>query len=246
MPSDTRNWSGYSGNDGHRLSPSPALPRWVREQNAVVFSFSFILKKGAKHGGFASPPAQAGGCSLLPQRENGQHSLAFSSSPQRGEVGRGERGRTMDQSTNMHLTRNLFIPQPVPPTLLAAARSLRSSQTDAEQRLWSCLRRKQLGGFRFRRQHPLARYVLDFFCCEVRLAIELDGGQHTSESAHLYDHERTSFLQKRSITVMRFWNSEVFENLEGVLLVIYSAAQQKQLPLPSPPPLGEGAECGGF
>ena len=74
--------------------------------------------------------------------------------------------------------KRLFIPTPVPLPLLKAARTLRGSMTDAEQLLWYCLRRRQLGGFRFRRQHPFEMFVLDFYCCETKLAIELDGGQH--------------------------------------------------------------------
>ncbi|HIJ96887.1 MAG TPA: endonuclease domain-containing protein [Desulfuromonadales bacterium] len=119
------------------------------------------------------------------------------------------------------MDKKLFIPKPVPEPLLAAARALRGAMTDAEQLLWHCLRRKQLGGFRFRRQHPFEMYVLDFYCCEAKLAIELDGGQHNEPEAIIRDNIRTEFLAKHDIQVLRFWNNEVFKNLEGVLQRIY-------------------------
>ena len=132
--------------------------------------------------------------------------------------------------------KKLFIPSPVPVPLIEAARSLRKNMTDTEQMAWHCLRRKQLGGFRFRRQHPIERFVLDFYCCEAKLAIELDGGQHNEPDARLRDNERTEFLQHRGIRVIRFWNSEVLENLEGVLQKIYAELQAP----PSQPPLAGG------
>ena len=122
--------------------------------------------------------------------------------------------------------KKLFIPAPVPVPLLEAARSLRKNLTDAEQLLWFCVRRKQLGGFRFRRQHPFEQYVLDFFCYEARLAVELDGGQHNDPNIHSRDRERTAFLNNHGIQVVRFWNNEVFSNLEGVLQTIYDLLQQ--------------------
>lgn len=136
-----------------------------------------------------------------------------------------------------------FIPAPVPEPLLEAARSLRKNMTDAETLLWQCLRRKQLGGFRFRRQHPLERFVLDFYCCEANLAVELDGGQHNEPEMRARDAERTLFLHQRGIHVIRFWNTEVMDNLEGVLQTIYAAAQQraKRHPPPDLPPLEGGA-----
>ena len=121
--------------------------------------------------------------------------------------------------------KKIFIPAPVPTPLLAAARSLRKEMTDAEQTLWYCLRRKQLGGFRFRRQHPFDRYVLDFYCCEVKLAVELDGGQHNHPEVRARDEERSAFLSTHGIRVVRFWNHDVFDNLEGVLAAIYGAVK---------------------
>jgi len=107
-----------------------------------------------------------------------------------------------------------------PPQLIKNCRELRKNQTDVETRLWHRLRNKQMGGFRFRRQHLLGPYIIDFYCHEARLAIELDGGQHGEAEKGLYDRERTRFLEVRGIRVLRFWNNEVFHGLEGVLETI--------------------------
>jgi len=131
--------------------------------------------------------------------------------------------------------KNLFIPTPVPVPLLEAARALRKSMTDAEQLMWHCLRQKQLGGFRFRRQHPFERFVLDFYCCEAKLAVELDGGQHNEPEAIVRDTERTAFLEQHGIQVIRFWNNEVFQNLEGVLQSVYDASLRRTGRGESPP-----------
>ncbi len=136
---------------------------------------------------------------------------------------------------------NPFIPKPVPEQLLTAARALRSTMTDAERLLWSCLRRKQLGGFRFRRQHPFEMYVLDFYCCEARVAIELDGGQHNEPEAKARDAIRTAFLAGQGIYELRFWNNEVFVDTEGVLQKIYAVVSERtQTPPPEPSPAGGG------
>nr|WP_281415420.1 endonuclease domain-containing protein [Pelotalea chapellei] len=129
--------------------------------------------------------------------------------------------------------------------LLKSARALRSTMTDAEQLLWYCLRRKQLSGFRFRRQHPVERFVLDFYCYETRLAIEIDGGQHNEPNAKYRDMARTEFLSCRGIQVLRFWNNDVFNNLEAVLQRIYEVLMERageqapaEPPPSQPPPAG--------
>ena len=113
------------------------------------------------------------------------------------------------------------------------ARKLRTSGTDAEIRLWSRLRRRQLDGFRFRRQQPMGRYVVDFFCPEAKLIIEVDGGQH-GESAT--DEHRTRWLEAHGYRVIRFWNNDVLANTEGVLLTILEAL--RVVPPPYRPPQG--------
>jgi very-short-patch-repair endonuclease len=113
------------------------------------------------------------------------------------------------------------------------ARSLRKRQTDAGQRLWTRLRDRQLLGFKFRRQHPIGRYIADFCCAEARFVIELDGGQHANDRVR--DAERTAILEREGYRVLRFWDNDVFQNLEGVLQRIVEALD----PHPSPLPKGE-------
>ncbi len=174
-----------------------------------------------------SQPPPAGGRSKVKRRGSD-----LVPSPSGGGLGRGV---ILPEA----LEHKLFVPTPVPLPLLKAARALRGNMTDAEQLLWHCLRRKQLDGYRFRRQHPFERYVLDFYCCEAKLAVELDGGQHNEPDARARDNERTVFLEQHGIQVIRFWNNEVLSNIEGVLETIYLELQRNR-PLPNPPPPGEG------
>ena len=113
------------------------------------------------------------------------------------------------------------------------ARKLRSTPTDAEMRLWSRLRRQQIDGFRFRRQQPMGRYVVDFFCPETKLIIEVDGGQHVTDSS-----ARTRWLEGRGYRVIRFWNNDVLQNTDGVVARIRDALHAAGTPLPDPPPQG--------
>jgi len=103
----------------------------------------------------------------------------------------------------------------------AKARSLRSNPTEAERKLWSVLRHKQLEGHRFRRQHPIGPYVVDFICLEEKLVIEVDGGQHAQRQDG--DSSRTEWLAERGYRVLRFWNNEVLSNIEGVFQSIRQA-----------------------
>ena len=107
------------------------------------------------------------------------------------------------------------------------SRELRNAPTEAELRLWKHLRNRQLGGYQFRRQHPAGPYILDFYCPEVKLAIELDGSQHVERAEQ--DAERTEFLGRFGIKVLRFWNVEVFKNTDGVLQVILSELQERSI-----------------
>jgi very-short-patch-repair endonuclease len=120
----------------------------------------------------------------------------------------------------------------VHPAILAKARELRRPLTPAEQKLWQRLRGKQLYGIKFRRQHPIFRFILDFFCYEHRLVIEIDGDSHSQPDQVLYDQARTEWLQQRGLRVIRFTNREVGTNLDGVLTEI---ARQCGI---SPPPGG--------
>jgi very-short-patch-repair endonuclease len=101
--------------------------------------------------------------------------------------------------------------------LKTRARQMRREPTDAERRLWRYLRGGRLGGFKFRRQETLGPHIVDFVCLERRLIVEVDGGQH-AENAR--DATRDAWLQGRGFEVVRFWNSEVLGETEGVVFAL--------------------------
>jgi very-short-patch-repair endonuclease len=94
------------------------------------------------------------------------------------------------------------------------ARRLRENQTDVEKKLWSQLRGRQLSGVKFRRQHPIGPFIVDFCCVERGLVVELDGGQHAE--LNVEDEQRTRLLERFGYRVLRFWNDEIFSNLDAV------------------------------
>jgi very-short-patch-repair endonuclease len=102
-----------------------------------------------------------------------------------------------------------------PREIVAKARQLRRSMTIAEHSLWRAIRDKQLNDFRFRRQRPIGKYIVDFVCLEAMLILEVDGGQHAERMT--YDEKRTTFLEQLGYRVLRFWNNDVLQNLEGVV-----------------------------
>ena len=110
------------------------------------------------------------------------------------------------------------------------ARRLRRDPTIVERRLWYRLRNGQIDGHRFRRQHPVGPYVLDFYCPRLRLAIELDGGQHDFAGKIERDQRRDLWLAARGVSVLRFWNSDVIENMAGVLERISIVASEVARP----------------
>ena len=121
----------------------------------------------------------------------------------------------------------------LPPQLLANARELRKNQTDAEDMLWQLLRNRQLNNLKFRRQHPLkVGFVLDFYCAETKLGIELDGGYHSTKEQTRLDNERAEIINEYGIRIIRFTNDEVIYNTEQVL--------QKIVLTPNPSPIKEG------
>ena len=122
--------------------------------------------------------------------------------------------------------------QTAPAEAVARARKLRRNSTDAERKLWRALH-SQLPKSKWRRQMPVGPYVVDFACFSEKLVVELDGGQHASQAD--YDYDRTRFLQREGYRVMRFWNNDVIENIQGVLESIAA-----NLPLPSGEGRGEG------
>jgi very-short-patch-repair endonuclease len=115
--------------------------------------------------------------------------------------------------------------------LTDTARSLRHRSTDAERKLWSRLRDRRLMGFKFKRQAPRGRYVVDFLCVEAALAIEVDGSQHATQRSQA-DRRRTAQLERDGLTVLRFWNNDVLANLEGVLTLIAETLSQRNSPSP--------------
>ena len=102
-------------------------------------------------------------------------------------------------------------------TIVHAARDLRRGMTPAEEKLWEALRGRRLAGLKFRRQHPLDRFILDFYCVDLRLVVEVDGGIHATPDQAARDEERTMWLNALGIRVLRVTNEEVENDLAGVL-----------------------------
>jgi very-short-patch-repair endonuclease len=100
------------------------------------------------------------------------------------------------------------------------ATALRRNTTDAERRLWAALRSRRLAGYKFRRQHPIGRFIVDFACTKHGLIIEADGGQHDESMA---DAHRTAWLESKGWRVLRFWNNDILVNTEGVVSTILEA-----------------------
>ena len=157
-------------------------------------------------------------------------------SPQGGEGGNNSRGEGSGLREGDPLgTRG------VPGHLIAFARQLRKDSTDAEDILWQLLRNRQLNGAKFRRQHPVATgYILDFYCAECRLAIEVDGSIHDLPEQAAYDAKRTQHLEQFNVKVIRFSNAEVLTQTEWVLSVINTYLSSSSLP-----PQGEGSGLRG-
>lgn len=104
------------------------------------------------------------------------------------------------------------------------AKKLRRTMPPAEQKLWAQIRRKQLGGYRFRRQHTIGHYIADFACVAVKLVIELDGAQHGFDDG-ARDARRDTFMEAKGWTVIRFWNDAVYTDIESVLETIFDACE---------------------
>jgi very-short-patch-repair endonuclease len=134
-------------------------------------------------------------------------------------TGRGERGEGVCDSKGLCM-RN------VPPYLKELRRQFRTQSTPSEAHLWKCLRRSRLGGFKFRRQHPIGRFVVDFCCVRKRLIIELDGDVHNEELQSRYDLNRDEILQGLGYRILRFRNEEVASSLDSVLARILEALKK--------------------
>ena len=114
---------------------------------------------------------------------------------------------------------------------ISRARALRRNSSEAERLLWQQLRNRQVAGLKFRRQVPIGHYIVDFFCLERNLIVEVDGGQHARTLER--DAARTAWLEARGYRVVRFWNNEVVGNTEGVLEAIARAVRETRCPSPS-------------
>ena len=124
--------------------------------------------------------------------------------------------------------------------MIQRARALRHSQTLHEQELWHELRAKRFSGFKFRRQAPIGRYIVDFVCFNMKVIVELDGCQHQDNQA--YDAARDQWLTEQGFSVLRFWNNQWTQQREAVLEMVWQALHLH--PLPSPSPIkGEGDEA---
>ncbi len=110
------------------------------------------------------------------------------------------------------------------PQILIAARELRKKETTAEKLLWSCLRNRKLNGIKFKRQHPMGRFVADFYCHNAGLIIELDGAIHLEKDQADRDKIRTEVINSLGISVLRFDNSQIRNNLANCLATIYEYA----------------------
>ena len=127
--------------------------------------------------------------------------------------------------------------------LLGFARDLRREQTDAERRMWSILRDRRFDGLKFRRQVPVAGYVVDFYCMRAGIVVEHDGGQHLEPRQARYDRDRTAKLDEMGIKVIRFSDDEVLRFPEAVEQTLYNEIHLSQpSPRPSPGVPGEGGQ----
>jgi len=111
---------------------------------------------------------------------------------------------------------------------------LRRNATDCERILWRRLRNRKFADYKFRRQHPIDPYVLDFYCPALKLTIELDGSGHDSRLRQIHDKRRERFLTGQGIAIVRFWNHQVREELDSVLEAISLALEERALSNPSP------------
>jgi very-short-patch-repair endonuclease len=130
----------------------------------------------------------------------------------------------------------MIVPRDNNPRLLRFAREMRKGSTDAEKKLWSILRGRRLSGFKFRRQHRIGGYILDFYCVRYRVAIELDGGQHNDPAVAQYDAQRTQSLNELGIRVLRFWDDDPLRDAPIIAEEIFRQLSEQAHPMPSPQP----------
>jgi very-short-patch-repair endonuclease len=117
------------------------------------------------------------------------------------------------------------------PTLKQRRQELRGNLTEAEKAFWRKVRNRQFNGMRFFRQYSIGPYILDFYCPTVKIAIELDGGQHNQSEKKEYDEARSEYLKMQGINVIRFWNHEVLIDMQSVLNKLHMRVTPPDLPL---------------
>ena len=110
--------------------------------------------------------------------------------------------------------------------LTILAKQLRQNQTPQEQKLWNIIRNHKFNNLKFKRQQPIGKYIVDCLCKDIKLIIEIDGGQHNTPENILTDAQRTQFLQSKGYKVIRFWNNEIDNNIEGVYLELENQYQE--------------------
>jgi very-short-patch-repair endonuclease len=164
----------------------------------------------------------------VPHSRTSGNDEAFGSVPP-PQGGRSREARVGVTTDNQMIHKPLGGVKPFTRQTQEYAQGLRKTMTDAEYALWYYLRGEQLG-VKFRRQQPIGKYIVDFVCMDAKLVIEVDGGQHNESQ---YDKARDAFLRQEGFRVLRFWNNEVLENIEGVYMRIQEALRECQS---EPPP----------
>lgn len=112
------------------------------------------------------------------------------------------------------------------PIIFRNAELLREKLTKAESILWEAIRKKRLDGYKFRQQHPISKFILDFYCHQIKLGIEIDGGYHENNGQKFYDEDRTEILNELGVKIIRFSNEDILQDLENVLKIILAEAKK--------------------
>lgn len=159
--------------------------------------------------------------------KNGNRSIRYKLPPLRIRGGQGELDLPLIAKMNHQYNKK---------TLKSFRRALRSNPTPHEQMLWSRIRNRQFEGYRFLRQYSIGNYILDFYCPELRIGIELDGSQHLESNHQLNDMHRTEFLERNNVHVVRYYNSNIDDNFDGVLEDLFQKIHEIKNN-PSQPPL---------
>lgn len=207
----------------------------LKERPVTIHALEFLGFEG--EAGAVGKPSPLGGEGLDEGTLNKAESHLHTPSP--NPLPQGERASLGSPTGDSHpqTSMRLHVPLATREQAIDRSQALRRDSTEVEQKLWNILRGRRLEGLKFRRQHPFGNYIVDFICLEQQLVIELDGGQHSS--AENYDAKRTAYIESQGFRVIRFWNHEVLENVEGVLETI-RAELHRPLTQPSPS-RGEGS-----